>query len=281
MRAFCLFLTLATLPGLRAAAQAPTLAPEPAVLVGTYRLTYQPDSTDPTTRTDMQCLLLGKTLSRFTSRATLANDSLLAVFNALPFNQETAQQFGGQLEKISHSRFHYNIYKTAATHQLIYDDHIGLAHYRYEEPAGFLTWVITPDRASRAGYACQRATTTLGGRQWEAWFTREVPVSEGPYKFSGLPGLIVQVADTRRHYVFELLALGKPTPARLVALPVKAPTSTDRATFLRALAAYRRDPLASLSAASNGRMSVTTLDPIAEQRARENARKRNNPLELR
>ena len=142
MRAFCLLLALAALPGRRTLAQTPALAPQSAVLVGTYRLTYQPDSTDPTTRTDMQCLLLGKTLSRFTSWATLANDSLLAIFTALPFNQETAQQFSGQLEKISHSRFHYNIYKTAATHQLVYDDTIGISHYRYEEPAGFLAWVL-------------------------------------------------------------------------------------------------------------------------------------------
>ncbi|MGI4762538.1 MAG: GLPGLI family protein [Janthinobacterium lividum] len=269
------------MPALATTAQTPALAPEPAVLVGTYRLTYQPDSTNPTTRTDIHYLLLGKTLSRFTSRATLASDSLLAVFSTLPFNQDNVSLMSDQLMKIPHSRFSYNIYKTAATHRLIYDDRIGLTHYRYEEPASFLTWVITPDRASRAGYACQRATTTFGGRQWEAWFTREVPVSEGPYKFFGLPGLIVQVADTRRYYVFELLTLGKPTTARLVALPAKAPPSTDRATFQRALATYRLDPLASLSAASNGQMRITSLDPTSEQRARENARKRNNPLELR
>jgi GLPGLI family protein len=183
MRAFCLLLALAALPGRRALAQSPALAPEPAVLVGTYRLTYQPDSTNSATRTDLMCLLLGKTLSRFTSRATLANDSLLAIFNALPFNQDNLNVMSDQLMKLPHSSFRYNVYKAATTRSLIYDDHIGLAHYRYEEPAGFLTWIITPDRASRAGYTCQRATTTLGGRQWEAWFTREVPVSDGPYKF--------------------------------------------------------------------------------------------------
>jgi GLPGLI family protein len=234
--------SLGLLLPLASLAQTPTLAPELAVLVGSYRLTYQPDSTNPATRTDIQYLLLGKTLSRFTSRATLANDSLLAVFNALPFNQDNLSLLDGQMEKIPHSRFRYTIYKTAATHRLIYDDRIGLAHYRYEEPPGFLTWIITPDRASLAGYACQRATTTFGGRQWEAWFTREVPVSEGPYKFSGLPGLIVKVGDTRRHYMFELLTLGKPATARLVALPAKAPVSSDKASFQRTLATYRLAP---------------------------------------
>lgn len=285
MRGFLFLLTLAALPGLSAVAQTPALAPEPAVLVGTYRLSYQPDSTNPTKRSDIFYLLVGKTLSKFESRGEQAADSLLVVFDALPFNNENAQLLLKQADYLPRSRSHYRIYKTAASQHLYYYDRITSTTYCYEEPAGSLSWTITPATATVAGYACQRATASYGGRQWEAWFTRAVPVSEGPYKFYGLPGLIVQVGDTRGHYVFELAQLTKPVTERLITLPKKTPVATDRAAFRRAQAAYNADPVGSLAAANNGRPVIasadgTTADQLA-QRARENARKRNNALELR
>ncbi|MDJ0365447.1 hypothetical protein QMK33_09800 [Hymenobacter sp. H14-R3] len=91
MRGSFLSLILVGLAGYQAAAQTPTLAPEPAALVGTYRLTYQPDSTNPARRSDIFYLLLGKTLSKFQSRGEQAADSLLAVANATPFTHENAQ----------------------------------------------------------------------------------------------------------------------------------------------------------------------------------------------
>lgn len=282
MRGFLFLLALAALTGFSAPAQTPALAPEPAVLVGTYRLTYQPDSTNPAKRSDIMYLLLGKTLSKFQSRGEQAADSLLAVANKLPFNQENLNIFAHQFTGLLHSPFHYNIYKVAASQHLYFDDRIGLQHYRYEEPASSLNWTITPATATIAGYTCQRATASYGGRQWEAWFTRAVPVSEGPYKFYGLPGLIVRVGDTRQHYVFELAQLTKPTTERLITLPKKTPTSTDRTAFRRALADFNADPMGHMSPAANGGAGVIMQDPAAaQQKARENARKRNNPLELR
>jgi GLPGLI family protein len=262
----------------------PALAPEPALLVGTYRLTYQIDSTNPAKRSDIFYLLLGKTLSKFQSRGEQANDSLAVLFDALPLNNENAQLMLKQWDYLPHSRFHYNIYKIAASHQVYHYDHITTTSYRYEEPANSLNWTITPTIATVVGYACQRATASYGGRQWEAWFTREVPVSEGPYKFYGLPGLIVKVSDTRQHYVFELAKLTKPATERLITLPKKTPITTDRTTFRRALAAYNADPVGYQAGANDGTVVTSTTGATPDQlrqRARENARKRNNALELR
>jgi GLPGLI family protein len=278
-----LFLAAGCLLPLASPAQTPALVPEPAVLVGTYRLSYQPDSTDPARRTETLYLLLGKTLSKFESRGELAFDSLLAVYAGQPVGQAENTLSTAQLITLAHSRFHYTIYKVAASRQVYHYDRITTTHYRYEEPAGALSWTITPATATVAGYACQRATARFGGRQWEAWFTRAVPVSDGPYKFSGLPGLIVQVSDTRQHYVFELAQLAKPTAERLITLPKKTPIATDRATFRRAQAAYQADP-AGWTGAADGTTVVSldgaTSDQLRE-RARAIARKRNNALELR
>lgn len=42
-------------------------------------------------------------------------------------------------------------------------------------------------------YVCKKATATWRGTQLEAYYTSKIPVSIGPYKFKGLPGLIMEI----------------------------------------------------------------------------------------
>ena len=73
----------------------------------------------------------------------------------------------------------------------------------YDEPYPDQQWTLTQDIATVSGYHCQKATCRFHGRNFEAWFTPEVPVKFGPWKFGGLPGLIVKVYDTDHLYTFE------------------------------------------------------------------------------
>lgn len=57
-------------------------------------------------------------------------------------------------------------------------------------------WKIQPEKQKIAEYNTQKAVTTLGGRDWIAWFSTEIPFQDGPYIFYGLPGLIVKLEDT-------------------------------------------------------------------------------------
>ena len=60
-------------------------------------------------------------------------------------------------------------------------------------------------------YVCNKATVKLEGREYTAWYTSEIPISDGPYKFWGLPGLILKIADTQNHYEFLLESFEKYT----------------------------------------------------------------------
>ena len=73
----------------------------------------------------------------------------------------------------------------------------------YDEPYPDQKWTLTQDTATISGYHCQKATCRFHGRDFEAWFTPEVPVKFGPWKFGGLPGLIVKVYDTYHLYTFD------------------------------------------------------------------------------
>jgi GLPGLI family protein len=76
--------------------------------------------------------------------------------------------------------------------------------YTYEESKPLFKWKMSAEKMQIAGYSCQKATTHFAGRDYVAWFTFEIPYRGGPYKFSGLPGFIVQIADTESNFLFKL-----------------------------------------------------------------------------
>ncbi len=82
----------------------------------------------------------------------------------------------------------------------------------YEENKPELNWRIHNNRKVIANYPCQNATVRFRGRNYEAWFTTEIPISVGPYKFGGLPGLILKIQDSNQNYAFRCIGLKKLNP---------------------------------------------------------------------
>lgn len=53
-------------------------------------------------------------------------------------------------------------------------------------------WTITDETENYLGFVVQKATGHHLGRDYIAWFTSEIPVSDGPRRLNGLPGLILK-----------------------------------------------------------------------------------------
>ncbi|MCL1654208.1 GLPGLI family protein [Elizabethkingia miricola] len=70
-------------------------------------------------------------------------------------------------------------------------------------------WHITNEKGKILSYPVQKATTDFGGRKWTAWFSTSLPFSDGPYKFSGLPGLILKITDSSNSHNYELVSIEK------------------------------------------------------------------------
>lgn len=66
-------------------------------------------------------------------------------------------------------------------------------------------WKILPDKQKVGEYNAQKATTNFGGREWTAWFSTDLPFQDGPYKFYGLPGLIVKIEDKSGSHSITLI----------------------------------------------------------------------------
>lgn len=65
-----------------------------------------------------------------------------------------------------------------------------------------LDWKILSETVTISNLNCQKAEVQYGGRTWIAWFTKDIPISEGPYYFHGLSGLILQIKDKDEDFVF-------------------------------------------------------------------------------
>ncbi|MFW2135013.1 GLPGLI family protein [Chryseobacterium sp. TY4] len=72
-----------------------------------------------------------------------------------------------------------------------------------------IVWKIDPETKKIDKFTAQKATTDFGGRSWTAWFTQELPFQDGPYKFSGLPGLILEMHDSTATHAYKFIGLKK------------------------------------------------------------------------
>ncbi len=73
-----------------------------------------------------------------------------------------------------------------------------------------LTWKIYPETKKIGNFTSQKATTEFRGRNYSAWFTTDIPISDGPWKFSGLPGMILEVSSDDGQYAFLYKSIEMP-----------------------------------------------------------------------
>lgn len=85
---------------------------------------------------------------------------------------------------------------------------VGVLHYSEQVPT--MEWKFVADSTQTIlGFECQLATVDFAGREYSAWFTTEIPLPYGPYKFSGLPGLILKIEDAEKQFVWKATAFEK------------------------------------------------------------------------
>jgi len=81
-------------------------------------------------------------------------------------------------------------------------------YYKYSSTDN-IRWKIFSKTKFSNNYKLQQAEAVWGGRKWIAWFCAEIPISEGPYKFNGLPGLIFEITDSKNNFIYKLISINK------------------------------------------------------------------------
>ncbi len=81
--------------------------------------------------------------------------------------------------------------------------------YLVMEPIVPMVWTITDELKKIGPYNCQKAKALFRGREYTAWFTHDIPISSGPWKLQGLPGLIINAFDNKGEVQFMLNSIVK------------------------------------------------------------------------
>lgn len=102
----------------------------------------------------------------------------------------------------------YTIEKNYPDYKVLYFNIMDAVEYKVSDDRK-INWQILPDKEKIGELNAQKAVGEFAGRKWIAWFVSEIPIQDGPYKFHGLPGLIIKIEDTTSSHIFILKAIKK------------------------------------------------------------------------
>ena len=175
------------------------------------------------------------------------------------------------------SKLSYSVYKNYPAGKITTTDVLSMTAQwcLYEEPLPEFSWEIMDDTAEIIGFHVQKAVCDFGGRTWEAWFAEELPFNDGPYKFSGLPGLILSIADTQNHYRFELVSVEVPDPDTKIEFEEQEYMTTTKESFLGATT----NDIDNIVDEVMGTITTTGSEDAMRRRIYEIIRSKNNPIE--
>lgn len=169
----------------------------------TYEVTYKPDSTESKFNKEEMSLKHFNGKSYFYNETKFKLDSI--------YDRVTAEFLRTGITPNVSLKYELNfgIYKDLTKEEIYEIQNISSKNFMFKINLNKKKWNIGSDTKKIHNYNCKKATIKLGGRLWEAWFTDEIPINDGPYKFFGLPGLILEIYDNEKNYHFSAIGISK------------------------------------------------------------------------
>lgn len=161
---------------------------------------------------------------------------------------------------------------------------LGTEIFAYSEPIEEVKWEITSDTLTINKLKCQKAITNFGNRKWEVWFSNEIQISDGPYKFSGLPGLVVRAYDSKKTWLFDLMEI-KNTPAdsKIDLSYLPKPKATTKSEFYKTKMYYKENAIqirqASMANSNSQPIDNETMNQMIKN-SKEALKRDNNWIEM-
>ncbi len=178
-----------------------------------YEYIWQRDTLENKTSDDLLILQIGENMSKCYSYYSAEVDSISALPNWFEVMKKHLDYAFSKKEintnDYPHKRMKAYVYKNYPQGKMTVTDGLTLQYYEYEDELNAQQWEIRDSIKTILNYSCQMAVCDFRGREWTAWFTTDIPVSDGPWKLSGLPGLIMGAYDKGSQYVFTIVGLQK------------------------------------------------------------------------
>ena len=253
-----------------------------------YEYKFVSDSTNKADiKTELMNLDTTPKGSKFYSYTSYKSDSLMRV------DLEKQLKTTGSINIKTDQRKGFVRYTVAKNYQngnVDFRNRIGMDAFKVTEDRK-IAWKILPNKQKIGNWETQKATTEFGGRKWTAWFCNDIPIQDGPYKFSGLPGIIVKLEDQTQSHVFNLVGiknLGTLEP-EIYAFEITKEIPLKSSEYKKLLLENRSDPAKGLRQISMDNGVVLNMNNSAEtnkfmkereERLKEQVKKDNNIIEI-
>lgn len=258
-----------------------------------YQVTMKPDASNKSDiKTENAYLDISPEKSVFYSENRIKRDSIMQA----TFQSGGARSFNRDQMENLRSNINYSIEKDKKNQKTTFKDRIGRDVYTYEEDRP-LNWKISSETTKIGEYKVQKAETDFGGRKWTAWFTTDLPYQDGPYKFGGLPGLIVKAEDDKGEYSFDLMKNYK--IADFPTLNQFGNTiKVKRGDYVKQQKKFQEDPMSFMTqgggggpmrigggggnrgGGGGGNQNPADMRKRMEERIKDEAKRNSNPIEL-
>lgn len=151
---------------------------------------------------------------------------------------------------------------------------VGMTLLSYRDPT-IDNWKLSNETKIINSIVCKKAEVHFRGREWTAWYSTDIPFPYGPYKFSGLPGLIVKITDKKNDYDFELVK-------SVSTDNLKGKTVTVNNVRFTNSKLVKKDELvqARKNFRENARQQLENMGTVFSQEQKESPRERQQRLEI-
>ncbi|MEJ5995226.1 GLPGLI family protein [Pedobacter sp. Du54] len=111
-----------------------------------------------------------------------------------------------------------------------------------------INWKIYEETREIGIYTCQKAIGEFSGRTYVAWFAPELPFKNGPWKLSGLPGLILEAKDTKDEVLFLFKSCTKQVAGAKITTSKENLIKVSEKAYGRLKSAFDENPVVALRA---------------------------------
>lgn len=239
-----------------------------------YSLSFSEDTTFIEQKTECQTvLLIGNKYSSFLDYNQLRKDS---IFNSLVKSGQELMSVMAQTLPIARLvRFKPIIIRDyPSKNNFTFQEMItSRSTYRYTDNDIKLKWQLSSEEREIGNYKCKKASCTYRGRNYIAWYSPDIMLSDGPYIFTGLPGLIFELYDDKGHYTFSLNGLEKVEGYNPIYLPADNIVNSTRKDVRKIISNLKANPTSILQMMqSKAKVSEEVLSKVRP--------KPYNPIEL-
>ena len=135
-----------------------------------------------------------------------------------------------------------------------------MTQIHYEEPLPVVTWELSDEVKEVNGIPSKQARGKLYGREWIVSYATDVPLPVGPWKLTGLPGLVTEAVTTDSLYHFTLISFALTPDDELPILP--SPSAQSSPSKKQS----KKEVLNALhQCATNNRAWLKKLYPVSSQ----------------